>query len=581
MTDPEVKAERLFSGYAGGPASMVRSDEASAVGGKSRGTDELGQEPTVFGAVRRHWPMVVVVTLITMAVAVGYTLVVPELYRARGSVTVPLPVSTPSEEADQYLDSQVLLLRSREVAEQATRIANDGLRDDVFVVDDFIGDRSSFEITPPEGANPGSFGSTTVAVAFTWPDARAAQVGANSALQAFNEVRSAAILADAEARAAGIERAIRDPRTRQQYGALENQRTEALVAGQVDLARQPTVAWAGTPEVPVNANSRNAAIIGLVLGLVLGAALAYVWAVRRKRFDDRAGPGALYGAPLIGEVPALDIGKAQPDGSAPVGVPVMVRGEPRVAGQAVKFAAGTLERIRATRARAQVLAVVSPRPNPGRSVLVADLALALAAGGTRVLVVDAGADGVLTGLLLPGDDPADGWAQLVAGQGAAVDRLRPSPWNEAVTVLGAGPSTAPSITGAAYAKAAKSLLAEVAEGFDVVLVDSPPVLEVAEAGELAGACDGIVVVVGEQDLVRDHVDVVDRLHLIDPEVLGYVFHRTAKQSPLASVRTVVGRLAPGRPSADGDQDAQSAVHEDPRRRTGGGAASFPVPQPRR
>lgn len=556
---------------------MVSSDGAGAVNAKSR-SDRLGQEPTVFGAVRRHWVLVVAVVLITTVVSVGYTLVVPELYRARASVTVPLPISLPSEQGDQYLDSQVLLLRSREVAEQATRIANEGMAGNVFSVDDFIGDHSSFEITPPEGANPGSFGASTVAVAFTWPDARAAQIGANSGLQAFSEVRSAAIAADAEARAAGIDRAIRDPRTREQYGALENQRSEALVAGQVDLARQPTIAWAGTPEVPINANSRNAAIIGLVLGLVLGAALAYAWAVRRRHFDDRGGPGGLYDAPLIGEIPGFETEKSRPEGTVPAGSLPVIRGEVATVGEAFKVAAGRFQRVRATQ---RVFAFVSPRSTPRSSALVADLALALAAGGTRVLVVDARADGVLTGLLLPGDDSTEGWAQLVAGQGVVADCIQHSPWNEAVALLGAGPTTAPSVTGAAYAEAAERILTGIGEGFDVVLVDSPPVLEVAEAGELAGVCDGIVVAVGEHDLVQDHAEVVDRLDLIDTAVVGYFFQRSVRQSVLATIRDLAGRRATASPLAEGERDTQSPVHEESRPVTGGGSASFPVPQPRR
>ena len=77
-------------------------------------------------------------------------------------------------------------------------------------------------------------------------------------------------------------------------------------------------------------------------------------------------------------------------------------------------------------------------------MIVANLALAIAEGGTRVLVVDAdAAGGGLTARLLPGTPAADGFEQVLAGQQAVADRVQPSPLNGAVAVLGSGPA-APS-----------------------------------------------------------------------------------------------------------------------------------------
>ena len=80
-------------------------------------------EPTVFGAIRRYRVMVLIVTFLTAAAAVAYSLVQPEVFRASATVTVPLSAGAQSEARDQYFDSQVLLLQSQEVAERAARIA--------------------------------------------------------------------------------------------------------------------------------------------------------------------------------------------------------------------------------------------------------------------------------------------------------------------------------------------------------------------------------------------------------------------------------------------------------------------------
>jgi len=65
-------------------------------------------EPTVVGAVRRYWIMVLAIAVLTAGSAVGYTLVVPEIYLAQATVTVPQTSASEEEASDQYLDSQVL-----------------------------------------------------------------------------------------------------------------------------------------------------------------------------------------------------------------------------------------------------------------------------------------------------------------------------------------------------------------------------------------------------------------------------------------------------------------------------------------
>jgi uncharacterized protein involved in exopolysaccharide biosynthesis len=247
--------------------------------------EQMRSEPTVFGAVRRYRMMVVAVALITAAIAVGYTLVAPETYRASASLTVPQQVSLQSQGTEQYLDSQILLLQSQDVAQRAVRIANAALGSSRLAVSDFYGEYKSLEITPPDKATPGTYGASTITVSFTWSDARIAEVGANALLQAFDEARSAAIRAQGDATLAAITKAMADARTlsNNQNSDLLNQRMQALVNQQIDLVHHPTVAWAAQPQIPTNANKKNAAAIGLLIGTVLGSALAFARA-------SRAGP---------------------------------------------------------------------------------------------------------------------------------------------------------------------------------------------------------------------------------------------------------------------------------------------------
>ena len=491
-------------------------------------------EPTVFGAIRRYRIMVIVFALVGLVGAVAYTKYVKKTYQAAASVTVPVPQSLQTPDPAQYLDSQVLLLESPAVAQRAASLADAALQGNSLSAADFSTSGGSVSITPPIGASAGSYGASIVDVGFTNPNARVAQVGANSFLQAFSDVRSATIAAQFKNAIAGIDSAINETTDPVQLAALESQRTQQLVNEQVDLAQLPTVSWASEPTGPVSGGSKKAALLGLVIGFVIGATLAYVRASRRRGFRDRQDPAALYGVPLIGEIPAFEAEKAlRSNGAAASGLPVSASPHSAVA-EAFRFTAGSLERIRAERGPQLSLVFVSPLADADKSMVVANLALAIADGGTRVLAVDADAgDGDLTAWLLPGIPVGGGLEQVLAGQQQLLGCIKPSPLNDAVSVLASGPPLQRRVTGAARSKAASALLATGKSSFDIVLIDSPALLQVADATELVDASDAAIIVLSPNEQIRDHLEMVNRLKLIGTDVAGYIYSQAPMPPQLA------------------------------------------------
>ena len=243
--------------------------------------DPARLEPTVFGDVRRYRILVLTIAILGMLAAVGYSLHEPKIYQAVANVTFQPPASSQaSADPGQYLDSQVVLLHSQGVAKQATNIANRELGVNLLDAQDFDGNQSSLVVDPPITAIPGGYGATIVAVAFRGPSPEIAQVGLNAVLQAYNKARSDAITAQANATVAGIDKAINQSKSAAEQGVLETQRAQALVTEQTDLAQTPTAAV-----VPVSIASGKWALdgaVGLVAGLLVGAALAYVLALRRR-----------------------------------------------------------------------------------------------------------------------------------------------------------------------------------------------------------------------------------------------------------------------------------------------------------
>ena len=496
--------------------------------------ESAGHEPTVVGAVRRYSVMVAAFALAGLIAAVGYAHYAGRTYRGQASVTVAIPETQQNQDPAQYLDSQVVLMESPAVAQKAASLAGAAMQEKSLSASDFSVSHGWLSITPPIGGANGAYGSSIVQVAFTAPTAKTAQIAVNSFLQAFIDTRSATMAAQSRDAIAGINNAIGKTADAAQRAALEDQRIRLLVNEQIDLAQLPTVAWAVEPASPASSSWKRVGVIGLVIGLLIGVALAYARASRRRGFVDRRDPAALYGVPLIGEIPAFDEEKAlRSNGKATRGLPVSTDPASAVA-EAFRFAAGSLEQIRVEGGPQQSLAFVSPLSETGRSAAVANLALALADGGTRVLAVDADAGGAdLTARLLPGIPADGGLEEVLAGERQLADCIQDSPLKDAVSVLRAGSPPRHRAAGAARSKAASALLATSKSSFDVVLIDCPALLQVADARELVDSSDAAIIVLSPDELIRDHLEMVDRLRLIRANVVGYIYSRAPMPPRLA------------------------------------------------
>jgi polysaccharide biosynthesis transport protein len=138
----------------------------------------------------------------------------------------------------------------------------------------------------------------------------------------------------------------------------------------------------------------------------------------------------------------------------------------------------------------QVVAVTSAGPGEGKSTVAANLALALAQKGGAVLLLD-------TDLRRPvqhqmfGLDRAPGLADVLVGDisvHAAVRNARGS--LDVLTCGTKAPNPTELLAGTAFA----DLLADVRERYDAIVIDTPPILAVTDAGVVAHVADGLMVV---------------------------------------------------------------------------------------
>ncbi|WP_052050946.1 GumC family protein [Leptolyngbya sp. KIOST-1] len=140
----------------------------------------------------------------------------------------------------------------------------------------------------------------------------------------------------------------------------------------------------------------------------------------------------------------------------------------------------------------QAIAITSALPGEGKTTLALGLAFSLARMGQRVLIIDADLrrSGIQTGLGLAQDQ---GLSSLLLGEAAQNRPHRLDFGHVFFDVLAAGPVPEDPISLLSSPRF-KQLLKRAKERYDLVLVDTPPLLGMADALKVGGVCDSTVLV---------------------------------------------------------------------------------------
>ena len=292
-------ADARPASYGVPPRGPIPRSEPSVRRPSAASAESNPPQPTLFEAVSRHRILVLIMAVLGLVAGAAYALMPAKAYDAEGFITMPQQVSLQGQQADsgQYLDSQVLLLQSQEVAQQAAKIADAALNGVSLTVNDFFGPQSQLLVTPPTTAAPGVYGATVIGVAFTGSTPQIAQEGVNAVLDAYTQVRTSVIKAEDSSVINALGTSIgatnfqlthvsaSNTNLQQQLvaqrEALTTQQAQAIVNEDIDLAQQSSVQTAALPSTPSNHKWSIDGAAGLIGGLLLGAAIAFMLA-RRK-----------------------------------------------------------------------------------------------------------------------------------------------------------------------------------------------------------------------------------------------------------------------------------------------------------
>jgi len=294
----------------------------------------------------------------------------------------------------------------------------------------------------------------------------------------------------------------REFETNQQlYDSLLQRLKDATVSAGLRATNIHVVDSARPPADPVRPRKIRNLAVGLMVGLLLGVALAFAHeSLEHATVKTAEDVERLVHAPSLAMIPAVS-SRSYP---AP---PVKHRG-PRESKEGV-VALALLDRptsplaesYRALRSALlfstvpapQILLVTSSRPSEGKTSTAVNLGLAFAQNGARVLLIDSDlrAFGVTRALGLANDRGLSGVLTGAYSLDEAIEQLDS---HGDLWVLPAGPRTR-NPAELLSSSIMERLLEELRPRFDHVIFDSPPLLLVTDATILSTLTDGVILVV--------------------------------------------------------------------------------------
>jgi succinoglycan biosynthesis transport protein ExoP len=273
-------------------------------------------------------------------------------------------------------------------------------------------------------------------------------------------------------------------------------------------------------QAPASPSSPNLALnlgVGLMLGLLGGVAVALLRSVLDTKIRTKKDVAALTEIPILGAV-AHD--------AAVIDHPVILRDAPYAASaEAVRRLRTNLQFINVAN-RPRAIVVTSSISGEGKSTIAVNLAVSLADSGARVILIDADLRRPSLHEYL-GIEGAVGLTTVLIGQAEIEDVIQPFD-NGNLDVMPSGqiPPNPSELLGSG---AMDLLLQKLAAYYDMVLLDSPPLLPVTDAAVVSNIAGGALVIVGA-DRVRGPQlhDALDSLQTAGVQVHGIVMNKVKR-----------------------------------------------------
>jgi capsular exopolysaccharide synthesis family protein len=446
----------------------LSSAEIPAYTGRMEEQSRLDTDPREFFRLlwRRKWIILLCLTLIPLAAYV-YSDRLTKSYQATTIIQVQgtatdtgtgvsedLPSGTPNP------DKVAALVSTSGVADQASRLLGEkpgSVRGHIVAV---ANDKTEF-ITITATAGSGE---------------RAAAV-ANAVARGLRVSRERSGIRRVDAAIGNVEKELADlPGDEGLQRAQLSERLQGLRALRAAQGQNMQVIEpAAVPSAPVSPKPKRNAILAFVVALLIAAGAAALAERLDRRLHDSRDVERLTGTPLLAQIPSSAFPGAAPDPQLPI---------------VFQTLRDSLTYFNVDQRLASLL-VISPLKGDGKTSVSTNLAVAFARAGKQVILVDADLRSPQVATRM-GTPSAPGLSEVISGNSDIQDALTEiEPFGPYLRVLPGG-SIPPNPSEMLGSARMSTILAELSEMSDLVVIDTAPVLVVSDAFPLFEQVAGIV-----------------------------------------------------------------------------------------
>jgi succinoglycan biosynthesis transport protein ExoP len=303
---------------------------------------------------------------------------------------------------------------------------------------------------------------------------------------------------------------------RQMYQSLLMQSNQAGMSSSVPINPIRIVEPSSAPELPY----KPQAIMNISFGTLMGFAISVGFVFLRERADrsikSAGSTRRLLNTPELGVIPNLQLNgngsakssrvkleTAKPgtlsvtgDASDPMTALVSWQNAPSLLAESFRGTLASILRNQTNGKTEKTILITSPGPGEGKTTVVQNLGIALAETGRKVLLVDADfrRPHLHHRFGLPNDwSLVDLLSQKIPLDEYSPDRLGLNTGYPGLSLF-PNRATRENVAKLLYSPRLRTIFEALTEGYDMVLVDAPPILHLADARIIAPLTDALILV---------------------------------------------------------------------------------------
>jgi capsular exopolysaccharide synthesis family protein len=273
---------------------------------------------------------------------------------------------------------------------------------------------------------------------------------------------------------------------------------------------------AETPKNPAKPRLMLNLLLSCLVGLMLGVGLSFFMEYIDNTIKTPADLKQYFNLPYLGPVPNFEIKEDVP------GNDLIILTSPKSSSSEAFRGLRTNILFSSAKHVPQVILVTSSAAQEGKTLISSNLAVAMAQGGVRTLILDCDMRRPRMNKIfgLPRDP---GMSNILVGESSWEDLVRPTPVDK-LWFIPSGPIP-PNPAELVSSDLMEDLVGQLRGRYDRIIIDSPPVTAVTDSVALSRLVDGLVLVIKTGVTSRDIINsTVRALKEINAKILGVVLN---------------------------------------------------------